>query len=907
MSANRNITSEDRPARAGGDRGDHSGNTTRRKSKGQDLSSLPIAQEIHPFSQFLTDLPVGLYRRTIGEHGRFFAANPTLSRMLGYENVQSFLKLEAADIYLELADLREFSRRLLTERRVAGVELQLRRRDGAIIWGSFTARVVCNEQGEAQYIDGIMEDVTNRKKAEDALRESERRLNSLIDLMPDAAFVIDGNGVVVAWNRATESLTGAKAEEMLGKGNFEYAIPFYGKRMPILIDLVRTPQEDLEQHYRGLERAGQVLIGEAPMNINGQEKYLQGRARAMTGLRGEYIGAIEILHDLTMIKQVEQALRESERRLRRILETTGEGFWLIDNNSVTIAVNDAMCATLGRPRQEIIRKSIFDFVNPENAMIFRHEMQRRSHGEGGAYEIALSNPDGSLVPCIFHANPLFDDEGRKTGAFAMVTNITDRKQAEGALREAKKAAEAASRAKSAFLANMSHEIRTPMNAILGFTQLLERDPSLTTDQRASLNTIARSGEHLLALINDILEMSKIEAGRTTVNPVVFNLHDLITDLAMMFRIRTREKNLLFTVEMADDLPRFVLADVGKLRQILINLLGNAVKFTDQGGIALRAGSEKQERGKIRLIAEIEDTGVGIAAKDLGKVFEYFEQADAGVASGGGTGLGLAISREYARLMGGDITVLSEIERGTLFRLEIDAQEAAGEELKISLTPRRVLGLRAGQPSFKVLLADDKEENRQFLRALLQAAGFATREAVNGQEAVKVFEEWQPNLILMDLRMPVMDGYQAIQLIKAMERGKETPIIAVSASVFYENREQARQTGADDFLAKPYKQDDLFQKLGDWLHAKYDYADQDQPNATKSSERASISISRDSLTKLPGKIVEEMRKAAAGGYQDRLLALIDELPAEDSGFTAELRELALAFEYEKFVELTTESG
>ncbi len=855
-----------------------------------------------PFRGLMAHLPVGLYRRTPGENGRFVAANQTLAMMFGYETVEEFIKLDAADAYLDIDDLREFCRRLLAEEGVVGVELRLRKRDGTPIWGSFTAKVVRNARGEPEFVDGIMEDITHRKKAEDALRESERRLASLIDLMPDAAFVIDGNGVVVAWNRATESLTGVKAEEMLGKGNYEYAIPFYGEKRPILIDLVKTPREELERDYQGLERFDQVLIGEAPLHVHGRETYLHGRARALSGLHGEYIGAIEILHDLTDLKRVEQALRASEQRLRRILETTGEGFWMIDNNSVTTAVNDAMCATLDRPREDILGKSIFGFVNEENAAVFRQQMERRAQGQGGVYEVFLSGPDGSLIPCIFHANPLFDEAGRKTGAFAMVTNITERKQAEEAVRKAKEAAEAASRAKSTFLANMSHEIRTPMNAILGFTQLLQRDLSLTAQQRDSLNTIARSGEHLLALINDILEMSKIEAGRTTVNPVGFNLHDLIDDLAMMFKIRTKEKNLLFVVEKADDLPSFILADVGKLRQVLINLLGNAVKFTELGGIALRVASRKGENGALRLITEVEDTGAGIAAEDLDKVFEYFEQADAGVASGGGTGLGLAISREYVRLLGGDIQVTSEVGKGTLFRMDIAAQELAGEQIKPSSPSRRLLGLRPGQPTYRILLVDDKDENRHFLRAMLQGAGFTTREAVNGQEAVQVFEEWQPHLILMDLRMPVMDGYEAIRLIKATERGQGTPIIAVSASVFYENREQALQTGADDFIAKPYKQDELFQKIADWLHAEYAYAEQDEGGPAQRNETEPEAVSSTALSKLPQEILEQMGKAATGGYQDRLLALIDQVAAQDPQLAAGLRSLAEAFQYEKLIDL-----
>ncbi|MFP5208752.1 MAG: PAS domain S-box protein [Acidobacteriota bacterium] len=980
------------------------------------------------FRALMADLPVGLYRRTPGENGRFVAANRTLTRLFGYDTVEEFLKLEAANVYLDMDDLREFSQRLLNEEQVAGVELRLKKRDGTHIWGSFTARIVRNSQGEAEYVDGIMEDITHRKQTEDALRESERRLSSLIDLMPDTAFVIDGNGVVVAWNRATESLTGAKAEEMLGKGNYEYAIPFYGERRPILIDLVRTPQEELERGYQGLQRFGQVLIGESVLHVRGRETYLQGRARAMSGPQGEYIGAIEILHDLTDLKRVEQALRDSEQRLRRILETTGEGFWLIDNESVTTAVNDAMCATLGRPREEIIGRSIFDFVNEENAATFREEVKRRAQGKGGAYEILLSRPDASLVPCIFHANPLFDESGRKTGAFAMVTNITERKRAEEALREseerfrtlisnlpvglyrtttgtpgrfitanpaaarmfgyttleefmaskpsdlcmdtedwqalsdrllaegqvagvelrlkktdgtaiwgsisarvvqserdececfdgtieditlrkeaqeqlreAKEAAEAASRAKSTFLANMSHEIRTPMNAILGFTQLMQRDPALTPQQRESLNTIGRSGEHLLALINDILEMSKIEAGRTVVNPVAFNLHDLIDDLAMMFKIRTQQKNLLFTVEMADDLPRFVLADVGKLRQILINLLGNAVKFTAQGGIALRMAAKKGDADSLRLITEVEDTGAGIAPEDLGKIFEYFEQAEAGVASESGTGLGLAISREFVRLMGGDITFTSQIGKGTLFHFEIDAREFAGEIEKSARPSRRVFVLRPGQPTQRILVVDDKEENRRFVREMLQSAGFATREACNGLEAVKLFEEWQPNLILMDVRMPVMDGYEATRLIKATEKGYSTPIIAVSASVFDENREQVRQTGADDFIGKPFKQDELFQKLSHWLHIEYLDTEEEVEDAGQ-IQTGAIDLTAASLSQLPQHLLDEMREALAGGYQDRLLTLIDQAESQDEQLARALRNLAIEFQYEKLFDL-----
>lgn len=846
----------------------------------------------------LGELPIGLYRRTPGEDGRFIAANRTMAKLLGYDSVEDFLNLKAADFYVDLGHLRTFCERLLAEGQVAAFELPLRRQDGEILWGAFTATLVRDAQGEPQHVDGIMEDITGRKQIERELRQSESRLASLIDLMPDAAFVIDGTGVVVAWNRAIEELTGVSAEEMLGNGDYEYAVPFYGVRRPILIDLVRTPDAELERGYQGLHRSGDVLIGEAPgLLLQRRDKYLHGRARALRGEHGEYVGAIEILHDLTELKRVEQALRESEHKLRRILDTTGEGFWMIDNDAITIFVNDAMCATLGRAREEISGRSIFDFVDEHNATIFAEQVKLRAHGKGAVYEISLSRPDGLQVPCIFHANPLFAEDGRRTGAFAMVTNIAERKQVEQQLHDAKEAAEAASRAKSAFLANMSHEIRTPMNAILGFTQLMQRDRSLSAKQREWLEAIGRSGEHLLALINDILEMSKIEAGRTTLDPVACDLFGLIEDLATMFKIRAQQKKLRFVVETADDLPRFIVADLGKLRQVLINLMGNAVKFTECGGIVLRVASRKHE-GRLRIIAEVEDTGPGIAPEKLARIFEYFEQAGTGSGSEGGTGLGLAISRQFVRLMGGDIEVRSVVGQGSLFRFEMETQ-VADEQVEATHPSRHVLGLRPGQPTVRILVVDDKEENRRFLCELLQNAGFTTNEAMDGRGAVSLFENWQPHLILMDLRMPVMDGYQAIGLIKAMEKGAATPIIAVSASAFDENRQRVQATGADDFIAKPYKEDELFRKLAAWLHVDYVYTDEPTRDSAEDNDATAAACTA-ALCKLPQRIIDQMLAAATAGYQDQLLTIIDQVALHDEQLALRLRKLATDYAYDKFL-------
>src|SRR5437588_891350 len=360
-------------------------------------------------------------------------------------------------------------------------------------------------------------------------------------------------------------------------------------------------------------------------------------------------------------------------------------------------------------------------------------------------------------------------------------DVTERRRVEEEVAKAKEAAEAANRAKSAFLANMSHEIRTPMNAILGFSQLMLRDQNVTPRQCQYLGTINRSGEHLLALINDILEMSKIEAGRTTLNLSTFDLPALLKDLEMMFRIRTDEKKLSLSVDMIGDVPQYIVADINKLRQVFINVLGNAVKFTAEGGIAVRVRADLKDENGPFFQVEIEDTGPGISPEEQNKLFRQFEQTKSGQQAGTGTGLGLAISREFIRLMGGTITVNSQVGKGSIFAIHLPLKEGDAQAVQVKDKPRRVMGLQRGQATCRVLIADDIEDNRQLLAQLLTPVGFEIRLASNGAEAVSAFELWRPHLVLMDFRMPVMDGREAIGRIRAMAGGSEPKMIAVTAS------------------------------------------------------------------------------------------------------------------------------
>ncbi len=387
------------------------------------------------------------------------------------------------------------------------------------------------------------------------------------------------------------------------------------------------------------------------------------------------------------------------------------------------------------------------------------------------------------------------------------------------LRESEQQALAANRAKSTFLANMSHELRTPLNGVLGFAQLLARRKGRDAEDREGLDVILKSGEHLLGLINDVLSLSKIEAGRVTLEKAPFDLGAMVRDVEDVLELRAEAKDLLLTCEIdGARLPQAVTGDEGRLRQILINLLGNALKFTERGGVTLRVSWRDG-----RCLLEVEDTGAGIAAEELSRLFEPFVQTETGRRSKEGTGLGLALSRDLARLMDGDITAESTPGRGSCFRVDVALPEAPVEALPASREERRVTGLAPGQGAIRVLVVDDLPLNRAVLSRLLLSVGFEVREAASGEEALEVWNGWRPSLIWMDKRMPGIDGLEVTRRIRAAEReagGTRVPILALSASALDHERGEILAAGCDDFVAKPFREETIFAKLREHLGVSF---------------------------------------------------------------------------------------
>jgi signal transduction histidine kinase/FixJ family two-component response regulator len=448
------------------------------------------------------------------------------------------------------------------------------------------------------------------------------------------------------------------------------------------------------------------------------------------------------------------------------------------------------------------------------------------------------------------------------------------------LEKARAKAEEADRAKSRFLSHMSHELRTPLNVILGFTQLLTRGGSLNPQQQGYLETIDRSGEHLLTLINDVLEMSKIEAGKTELHEDNFAFLGMLDWLKEMLRLKAETKGLQLIFALAPDLPFYIRTDENKLRQVLINLLGNAIKFTTQGKITLRVllkeagGRDGAEQAIIHFA--VEDTGAGIASEELTGLFEAFVQTETGRQSQEGTGLGLPISQEFVRLMGGEIAVSSQLGIGTVFQFDLPISLVTTNEMQTQIYSQQVIGLAEGQANYRILVVEDKRESRQLVVELLTSVGFEVREASNGQEAIELWRNWSPHLLLMDLRMPVMDGDLAAREIKASANNPPV-IIALTGSVFEEDRALALAAGCDDFVRKPMRAEIIFDKIAKHLDVRYFYAAPPELVDEEISFSASTEIMKEVLATMPRDWVDRLHQAATKVNGKEIMGLIAEIP------------------------------
>lgn len=486
--------------------------------------------------------------------------------------------------------------------------------------------------------------------------------------------------------------------------------------------------------------------------------------------------------------------------------------------------------------------------------------------------------------------------------------------------KARDAADKANRAKSEFLANMSHELRTPLNAILGFTELMVRESTLSKQHQSYIDIVNTSGEHLLSLINNILEMSKIEAGQTELQLGAFNLQSLLRELLDLFSLKAQKKGIFLELQVDAEVPQCIYGDTQKLRQVLLNLIGNALKFTKTGGITVTVSlsdsddsdgaesqlfiDQEQAERLIHLTFSVKDTGVGIAEAELSLLFEAFQQTQSGRDLGQGTGLGIPISQQYIQLMGGDLVVRSDVNKGSEFSFTLPTQALASQQVEVShdLLSQKVIGIASGQPIPRILVAEDNPINRLLLKQLLEPLGFEVCEAVNGEMAISVWKTWSPDLIWMDMRMPKLDGYAATRQIRAEEALSDLPptvIIALTATAFEENKKEMLEAGCNDVLSKPFQIQKMMHLLQHYLNLEFLYEESSEVSSHPSEHRV---FNSDWLTEMPDEWIEQLRQHSLECDDKAVLNLIEKVPCSQASIKRELQYLAHEFLFDEILKL-----
>lgn len=735
-----------------------------------------------------------------------------------------------------------------------------------------------------------------RIAAEKQIRANEAKLTTILDNVDAFIYMKDRGGRYIYANQRTRELFQAELEQIIGENDesffdAETVWKIYSNDRRVLDDGEILRCEEVNADLK-TGRPVNYLTVKLPLRQD------DGTIYALCG----------ISTDITELKRIEDELRrykdhlEDEVRQRteelqvsnaRLTDTqfamdkAGIGIHWVDFASGRfLYVNDYGAQLFGYGPAELQQLRVMD-IDPNFTLDnFKARFQQMREAVAATIETVVRHKDGHIIPISVTYYYQAEAADREARFISFVSDITVRKQAEAQLIEAKNAAEAASRSKTVFLSNISHELRTPLNAILGFTQLMERDSRIPEDQQRNIATINRSGNHLLTLINDVLEISRIEAGRTATVREAFNLPATLTVVEEMIRVRATAKGLAFLLDCRENLPTFVLGDAHHLRQVLINLLGNAVKYTEHGQVRLVVTAQTEHGIRFEVI----DTGPGIATEEKERIFHPFYQTEFGIAKGEGTGLGLAISRNFVRLMGGELGIESTLGKGSRFYFSIPLPPAAPVA---GLSGDRITGLVPGQPAPRILLVEDHPDNQRVIAEMLKQINCEVSIAANGRQAVELYQIWRPELILMDMRMPEMDGYQATRVIRTLAGGDSLPIVALTASAFTEDKSAIIAAGCNEMLSKPVEAQLLFETIGRMLGLQFEYA--------KPENLTDVATIPD-LCALPIELRLELGEAATTLDVEATQAIVERLYPDFPAEAKLIRELTDTFSFDKIVKL-----
>ena len=879
-----------------------------------------LSESENRVKQFLNAVPIGIFIADL--NGKPHYINPIGEQLLGQglvatnsENLRQAYGAYLAGTQEIYPAERDPMLNALQGKSVTIDDIEISSKDKTVPM-QISGTPIYDSQGNIIYGMCAFQDITGRKLAEKLLTEynenlevqvaerttdlakAEEKFSKAFRSSPNAITITrisDGRHIEV--NDSFSRMIGYSREEIIGKTavelNFWASLGERDRMIQMLKNKTALHNYELKfQNKSGTERT--ALLSIETIDIDGEACFLS------------------ISSDITDRQKAETALREAEEKYRNIYENALNGIFQTAGNGKYISANPALAEIYGyeSPAELIAAQPNFKnllYVKPNRRSEFAALMNE--YGMLSNFESEIYRKDGSIIWISENCRAVCDAAGNLLYYEGFIKDITDNKQAEIKMQEAKESAEAANKAKSTFLANMSHELRSPLNAVIGFAQVMIRSKTLSQENQEDVGIILRSGEHLLALINQVLDLSKIEAGRTTIYEKSFDLYRMLGDLEDMFALKAEEKGLQLIVDRDAEVPHYICTDEVKLRQVLINLLNNAIKFTSEGGVSVqvKGGKWKVSKnsadkfpGRYWLHFEIQDTGAGIAADEINQLFEAFVQTKTGKDSQEGTGLGLAISRQFVQLMGGEITVSSDVGKGALFEFDIQVHLVEAADIESKKTQRRVVALEPDQPSYRLLIVDDKPLNRQLLVKLLSPLGFELREANNGQEAVDIFMEWEPHLIWMDMRMPVMDGYEATKQIKTTTGGQATAIVALTASVLEEERAVILSAGCDDFMRKPFREEDIFAVMGKHLGVRYIYEDPTEVSVAGVGESSQEVLTPEAIASLSPDWIAEFKQNILSVDMEAIASSIAQIHTVNPSLADTLQDCINNFEYDRIL-------
>ncbi|MCH7973397.1 MAG: tetratricopeptide repeat protein [Bacteroidetes bacterium] len=790
--------------------------------------------------------------------------------------------------------------------------------------------------------------VTQRQKS--LLSESENRLKTLFEMANDSVFILQNN-IIIDCNKKMLEMIGGSKEELIGMNPVELAPKFQPdgrlSAEAIQLDIDNTlAGNSLFFEWQSKRLNGELFFSEVSATMIS----LEGKQSILVTVRDvsqqkEYAEILEAQKtEAELLNKVTEIASESETfeiSLKKCLNSICSSTqWPIGHVYIPSSENEEVLTPtriwdlsdevliptriwyLADEKafdkfREVTEKTAFKkgeglpgriWESGQPAWIFNVHKDKnfprnklvKDLGVKGAFGFPIMIKDELVAICEFFTTYEMEPNERwlKTmkSVGEQIGRVFERKKMESELKKSKEIAEAATQAKSQFLANMSHEIRTPLNAVLGFSQILKKDSLLNKGQKDKINIISSSGEHLLALINDILDLSKIEAGKITYDPSKFNLHLLLDNIYNMISVKIAKKSITLKFNLAEDLPQFIESDEKKLRQVLLNLLGNASKFTTVGGITLNASITYLKDEKPLLNISVTDTGTGVPEEDVEKIFGVFEQSVNGKKNVEGTGLGLNISQSFIKLLDGEITVESVVGKGSTFQFSIPISIVTSEEVAVETELEVVLKLKDGQPEYKILIVDDIETNRDLLRNILTGVGFITNEAKDGLEAIKVFKEWEPDLIFMDVAMPVMDGKSAIDKIRTLQNGVEVKIVVVSASTLKEEKKNILASDINGYIRKPFQEHTIFDTIKKLFDVEYIYEDETE------KEHIVSNIKRSDVSNIPVKMFDSLKQSLESGDVDLFINQLKTFKEIEPGIADNLIQLAESYEIDKLIKL-----